>query len=97
MLVVKKNKLKKNSSTILIHNDIQIVIINYNNKYYALNNNCPHRGGSLGDGTCTDGIIVCPLHKWEFNIHNGNCIKNNKIFVKKYIIEEDKENIKIVL
>ncbi|MCY1070134.1 aromatic ring-hydroxylating dioxygenase subunit alpha [Nannocystis sp. RBIL2] len=40
----------------------------------ALDDRCPHRGGSLSQGTCSDGHIVCPYHGWAFDA-GGACVK----------------------
>ena len=64
-----------------------IVVFNLGGEFFALNNRCPHRGGSLCQGRQTglvesDGpgnyrysrpgeIIRCPWHGWEFDIRTG--------------------------
>jgi 3-phenylpropionate/trans-cinnamate dioxygenase ferredoxin subunit len=64
-----------------------IVVFNLGGEFFALNNRCPHRGGSLDKGKQTglvesDGpgkycysrrgeIIRCPWHGWEFDIRTG--------------------------
>ena len=34
--------------------------------YYALNNDCSHRGASLSGGKLKDNKVVCPYHAYEF-------------------------------
>ena len=64
-----------------------IVVFNLGGEFFALNNRCPHRGGSLCQGKQTglvesDGpgnyrysrpgeIIRCPWHGWEFDVRTG--------------------------
>ena len=64
-----------------------IVVFNLGGEFFALNNRCPHRGGSLFHGKQTglvesDGpgnyrysrpgeIIRCPWHGWEFDVRTG--------------------------
>jgi nitrite reductase/ring-hydroxylating ferredoxin subunit len=64
-----------------------IVIFNVGGEYFALNNRCPHKGGSLYQGRLTGlvestepgsyrysrrgEIIRCPWHGWEFDIRTG--------------------------
>jgi nitrite reductase/ring-hydroxylating ferredoxin subunit len=41
-------------------------------QWYAIQDFCPHRGGSLGSGELDeDGWVACPLHAWFFNIKSG--------------------------
>ena len=37
----------------------------------ALENECPHRGAPLSEGTIEDGRIVCPWHAWSFDPKTG--------------------------
>src|SRR5439155_11772302 len=41
------------------------------NQLYALQNRCPHAGGSLADGTVEGDEVICPLHGYRFNIRTG--------------------------
>ncbi|KEO84270.1 aromatic ring-hydroxylating oxygenase subunit alpha [Tumebacillus flagellatus] len=38
----------------------------------ALQDQCPHRGARLSDGTQTDNSIACPFHGWQFD-PDGRC------------------------
>jgi 3-phenylpropionate/trans-cinnamate dioxygenase ferredoxin subunit len=73
-----------------------IVVFNLGGEFFALNNRCPHRGGSLFHGKQTglveaDGpgrycysrpgeIIRCPWHGWEFDIRTGQSYCDPKRF-----------------
>ena len=64
-----------------------VVVFNLGGEFFALNNRCPHKGGSLCDGVQTalvqssepgdyqvsrkGEIIRCPWHSWEFDIRTG--------------------------
>jgi len=39
--------------------------------FVALDNACPHAGGSLADGALADGCVTCPLHGWKFDVRTG--------------------------
>ena len=40
---------------------------------YALDNECPHKGGPLGEGVVENGCVLCPLHGWAFDVKTGVC------------------------
>lgn len=42
-------------------------------KVFALDNECPHRGGVLADGIIAGDRVVCPLHALRFSLHDGAC------------------------
>jgi 3-phenylpropionate/trans-cinnamate dioxygenase ferredoxin subunit len=64
-----------------------VVVFNLGGEFFALNNRCPHKGGSLCHGKVTGliessepgeyrysrrgEIIRCPWHSWEFDIRTG--------------------------
>ena len=49
-----------------------IAVFNLGGEFYAIENVCPHRGGSLGDGTIYEGAVICPDHSYQFDIKTGN-------------------------
>jgi nitrite reductase/ring-hydroxylating ferredoxin subunit len=49
----------------------RIVLIPVGGKINALDDTCPHLGGSLGKGTLQEGKVVCPRHHWSFEIATG--------------------------
>jgi nitrite reductase (NADH) small subunit len=40
-------------------------------RVFATQAACPHRGGPLADGLVGDGVVVCPLHEWRFDLASG--------------------------
>ena len=38
---------------------------------YAVQHDCPHRGGPLVDGLVAGGKVVCPLHGYAFDLASG--------------------------
>ncbi len=46
-------------------------ICNVKGTITALSGVCPHAGGPLGQGTISDGRIVCPFHMWAFDCATG--------------------------
>ncbi|MGF1926232.1 MAG: Rieske (2Fe-2S) protein [Bacteroidia bacterium] len=49
----------------------KICLIKSQGKVFAIQNNCPHAGGVLSDGWCREGKVVCPIHRWEYDLHTG--------------------------
>src|ERR671914_652232 len=55
----------------VIVGDREIAIFNLGDRFLAVDNRCPHRGGPLCDGIVTGASIVCPLHAWKVNLETG--------------------------
>jgi nitrite reductase (NADH) small subunit len=52
---------------------LEVALFKINGNIYALNNECPHMGGPLGEGTIEDCIVTCPWHGWQFDVRTGDC------------------------
>ena len=40
-------------------------------RVYALDNACPHKGGPLAEGIVHGASVTCPLHAWVFDLETG--------------------------
>lgn len=40
-------------------------------RVYALNDRCPHKGGPLSQGIVHGTSVTCPLHNWVFDLASG--------------------------
>ena len=49
----------------------EIAIFNLGERFLAVANQCPHRGGPLADGIVSGGRVVCPLHLSQFDLRTG--------------------------
>lgn len=48
-----------------------ICLTNFEGKFSALDNKCPHQGGPLGEGSIENGYLRCPWHGWDFHPCTG--------------------------
>ncbi len=49
----------------------QVAIFNLGDRFLAVSNRCPHRGGPLADGIVSGNSVVCPLHSWKVCLESG--------------------------
>lgn len=49
----------------------EIAIFNLGDRFLAVDNRCPHKGGPLADGIVSGTTVVCPLHAWKWSLENG--------------------------
>lgn len=62
--------------------------------FFAVNDKCPHNGASLGNGFCTDeGSVVCPVHRYHFDLKTGRAKSGLGDFVQPYPIEVREDGI----
>ncbi len=50
----------------------EIAIFNLGDRFFATDNQCPHKGGPLCDGIVAGEVVVCPLHAWKVNLDTGS-------------------------
>jgi nitrite reductase/ring-hydroxylating ferredoxin subunit len=41
--------------------------------WFAIDDECPHAGGSLSEGIVDGGEVICPLHAYAFDPKTGHC------------------------
>src|SRR5690349_19618233 len=49
----------------------EIAIFNLGERFLAVANRCPHRGGPLADGIVSGESVICPLHAWKVCLESG--------------------------
>lgn len=52
-------------------NGKEYAIFNVEGTFRAIDNECPHRGGPLGEGELEGCLVTCPWHAWEFDLTSG--------------------------
>lgn len=62
--------------------------------YYAVDDKCPHANGRLGIGQCTnDGKVICPYHRYKYDLKTGKGEQQQGDYVETYPIESRKDGI----
>lgn len=58
---------------------LTVAIFNLGDRFVALENRCPHRGGPLADGIVSSAgnavTVTCPLHNWRICAASGQVLK----------------------
>jgi len=54
----------------------QIAVFNLGDRFLAIENRCPHRGGPLADGIVSGTAVVCPLHAWKYDLVTGRPVNH---------------------
>lgn len=54
---------------------VDLALFNLGDRFAAIENACPHRGGPLCDGIVSGAVVVCPLHGWRFDLATGMAVR----------------------
>lgn len=56
---------------------MELALFNVGGTFYALDNQCPHRGGPLGEGEIEGCVVTCPWHAWQYDLATGESITDD--------------------
>ncbi len=74
----------------------KICIAKKGEEVFACTSKCPHAGGYLSDGFLdAAGNIVCPLHRYKYNLQNGRNVSGEGYYLKTYPVEKRADGIYI--
>lgn len=74
---------------IIVHNR-EILLINFQNTYYAIADKCPHKGRSLCECELDKHNIICPGHGAIFDIRTGDAVQGAKILFVSVKVDDVK-------
>ena len=52
----------------------KLAVFHQGGSYFATDNECTHRGGSISEGERSGNIVTCPLHGATFDISSGKVL-----------------------
>lgn len=64
-----------------------ICLIQYEKQLYALGAVCPHAGADLSQGWCSDGQLICPYHRYAYDLSTGRGAPGQNDYVNTYAVE----------
>ncbi|MEO3886678.1 Rieske 2Fe-2S domain-containing protein [Nonomuraea sp. B5E05] len=65
----------------------RVAVFHTEHGYRALAQSCPHMGGPLSEGEVTGGAVICPLHRWRYDLSTGTRLDRPGQPVETYCIE----------
>lgn len=70
-----------------------VAVAHVEDRFYAIDNVCLHRGGPLGQGELKGSVVTCPWHGWQYEVSTGQVTFNPDMCVKTYPVELRGEEI----
>ena len=69
--VAQTDELSPGSGKVVDADGRNIALFNVEGTFYAIGNDCTHKGGPLGEGELNGNIVTCPWHGAEFDVETG--------------------------
>ena len=63
-----------------------VAVFNVGGLFYAIDNECPHRGGPLGEGDVEGAVVRCPWHAWRWDVRTGANVNNPAVKVTCFAV-----------
>jgi len=71
-----------------------ICIALHDGKYFAFAAKCPHASGRFAEGWCDPlGNVVCPLHRYKFNMATGRNVSGEGYHLRTYPVEQREDGL----
>lgn len=72
----------------------EVCLAKVNDDLYACASKCPHAGGAIAAGYI-DAMnnIVCPLHRYKFNLQNGRNVSGEGYYLKIYPVDRREDGV----
>ena len=98
--VARVEDLPPGTATVARVGDIDVALVNVHGTIYAIDNECTHRGGFLGEGEIntdwSDWAIECPLHGSVFDVRSGEALNPPAPTpIRTYRVEVDGDLVKV--
>lgn len=71
----------------------KLCLLRHEQQLFVVQNTCPHAGGILSGGWCKNGYLICPIHRWEYNLQNGRGAEGQGDYIDTYPVETRPDGI----
>jgi nitrite reductase/ring-hydroxylating ferredoxin subunit len=79
---------QENNITVVEINGKKICLALFNKEVFAFAFKCPHAGGILAEGYVDAlGNVVCPTHRYKYNVRNGHNVSGEGYYLKHWPVE----------
>jgi nitrite reductase/ring-hydroxylating ferredoxin subunit len=83
-----ENNVPLNGKQLVVAKGKKIIVACTSDGYTAVQDRCPHNGASLSGGYCTpEGEVVCPLHRYRFNLNTGKATAGGSYTLETYPLQ----------
>jgi nitrite reductase/ring-hydroxylating ferredoxin subunit len=72
--VANKSEIGTGKMKKVVMGDKDVLIVNVDGTYYAVDNLCTHYGGNLSEGVLEGKVVTCPNHGSRFDVTTGKVV-----------------------
>jgi nitrite reductase (NADH) small subunit/3-phenylpropionate/trans-cinnamate dioxygenase ferredoxin subunit len=72
---------------------VAVAVFRQGERWFALQDSCPHMGASLSDGKLEGESVVCHWHDWKFDLHSGQGDQRSWARARVYEVRIDGDDV----
>ena len=72
---------------------VGILVANFNERYYAYRDSCPHQGTCLSEGFYDGAVLTCHKHLWQWDVTTGKPIGLAEASLEGYKVEVQNDKL----
>ena len=80
-----------------VNDALTVAVCRVEDRFYAFDGKCPHRGAPLAEGVVQGNLLICPLHHFRFELSGGRCLMPRHLKLRGYPVLLDGETLMIDL
>ena len=66
-------------------------------RIFAIDDRCPHRGGPLSQGIVHGAAVTCPLHNWAISLETGKALGADEGAVRTIDVRTEDDRLFIAI
>lgn len=66
-------------------------------RIFAIDDHCPHRGGPLSQGIVHGAAVTCPLHSWVISLETGKALGADEGAVRTLKVKTEGDRLFIAM
>ena len=74
-----------------------VALFNIDGVFHAMDNECRHHGGPLGEGSLSGTTVMCPWHGWEYDVTTGVCQTDETQQVPCFQVKVDGDDVLVAV
>lgn len=91
--LVEENSLTDRKPVYALAENIDLVVVKFDNQVSVLYGRCLHRGALMADGHVEGNNLICGVHNWDYRLDTGVSEYNNTEALHKFTTYTDAEYI----
>lgn len=65
------------------------------NRFFAIEDRCPHKAGPLSEGIVHGSAVTCPLHNWVISLETGEALGADEGSVRTFALKVEDAQLSI--